>query len=61
MYVINTSSIKLDYGSIAEFCRRESIEEAVFFGLLKKKTETFHFRSKQRFAFERIRELGYIN
>ncbi|NBK99473.1 MAG: hypothetical protein EOM50_15935 [Erysipelotrichia bacterium] len=60
MIVIDTDSIKLKYGSLAEFTREESIDEGVFFGLLKKKSISFQKGSKAWKAFKQIQNLGFV-
>lgn len=60
MIKIDTDAIKLKYGSLAEFTRETSIDEGVFFGLLKKKSISFQKGSKAWKAFQQIKNLGFV-
>jgi len=57
---INIAKIREDYGSLAEFARKEDISLPVIIGITKKTSDHFKRGSSAFKAFKIIKSLGYI-
>lgn len=60
MIELNLSKIREDYGSLAEFARKEEIRLPLIVAITKKKSDHFKSGSDAFKAFKIIKRLGYI-
>lgn len=60
MFIINKNKIIEDYGSLAEFSRKERISLAVMQGLEKKTSPSFKGGSDSFKAYKELQRMGYI-